>query len=201
MARRFPHTKEFQQIYLEATPFLLVTVMAEVMAGMLLHGLEGSVKQLPGLLVLIPGLMSLRGSVSTTLGQRLGSLYHLGLVRWEDSLQNPIIWVNIAANISLTAMAVVPQALLAYFLLLFLRIETISLFSLLFIALCVALISGLVLSLLTVVIALYSARKGLDPDNITVPLIATVGDIVTVFSVFLSLSLYYLVLLFFPFLK
>ena len=193
MARRIPYARELRQIYLEATPFLLVTILAEVVAGILLHGLEGSLKRLPGLLVLIPGLMSLRGSVSTTLGQRLGSLYHLGLVRWEDSLRNPIVWVNIFANILLTLIAVVPQVIVAYILLSFLKLPSMSLGGLLFIGLSVAFISGLMLSLLTVFIALYSAHKGLDPDNITVPLIATIGDIITVVSVFLSISLYYLV--------
>ncbi len=178
---------------------MLVTVLAEVVAGTLLHGLEGSLKQLPGLLVLIPGLMSLRGSVSTTLGQRLGSLYHLGLIRWEDSLRNPIVWTNIFANILLTLIAVIPQVIVAHVLLLFLKLPTISLLGLLFIGLSVAFISGLLLSLLTVFIALYSAHKGLDPDNITVPLIATIGDIITVASVFLSITMYYLVQLLFPF--
>jgi mgtE-like transporter len=41
-------------------------------------------------------------------------------------------------------------------------------------------IAGLVLALITVAIVVLAVRKKLDPDNVTTPALATIGDTITV---------------------
>jgi mgtE-like transporter len=45
-------------------------------------------------------------------------------------------------------------------------------------------LSGLILTLLTIVIIFAVFKRGYDPDNITGPALATFGDIITMFCIF-----------------
>ncbi|MFX1475080.1 MAG: magnesium transporter, partial [Promethearchaeota archaeon] len=78
------------QIYREAMPVLLLTALAELLAGGLLQNIECFYAILPGLVVLVPGLMQLRGNISTSLAQRLGSATHLGLISWKQGFNTPL---------------------------------------------------------------------------------------------------------------
>ena len=40
----------------------------------------GSSSFIPGLIVVIPAVIAMRGNISTALGSRLGSAYHLGII-------------------------------------------------------------------------------------------------------------------------
>ncbi|MFN4133259.1 MAG: magnesium transporter, partial [Candidatus Hadarchaeales archaeon] len=60
---------------------------------------------------------------------------------------------------------------------------------LLFIATASSLLSGVILAFLTALISIISYRHGLDPDNIVAPLIATVGDYLTILCIFITVIL------------
>jgi mgtE-like transporter len=45
-------------------------------------------------------------------------------------------------------------------------------------------LSGLILTLLTIIIIFAVFKRGYDPDNITGPALATFGDIITMFCIF-----------------
>jgi len=42
---------------------------------------------------------------------------------------------------------------------------------------------------LTVIVALFSYRRGWDPDNVTSPLIASIGDLVTIACLYIAIFL------------
>jgi len=50
-------------------------------------------------------------------------------------------------------------------------------------------LSGLILALLTVFVAVKSYARGWDPDNITSPTMATIGDFVTIACIYLAVLL------------
>ena len=56
---------------------------------------------------------------------------------------------------------------------------------LLLIALLTAGVSGVIQAFIAVFVAVYAAYKGLDPDNVTIPVLATLGDVLTIFFLFL----------------
>jgi mgtE-like transporter len=58
--------------------------IGEVFAGALFGHSTETLDILPGLIVLVPALIGLRGNINTTMGSRLGSAVHMGL-------RNPLI--------------------------------------------------------------------------------------------------------------
>ena len=77
----------------EALPFELIATVGGVVAGIILSGMTDELGMIPGLLVIYPGVLGLRGNISSTLGSRLGSAIHLGLItdldRHNPELMSP----------------------------------------------------------------------------------------------------------------
>lgn len=174
------------RVYREAMPFLLLTALAELLAGSLLIRVEESVVTLVGFFVLVPGLMQLRGNISTSLAQRLGSATHLGTISWKQGLNAPLK-ANIKASFILVTIVSFFLGLGAYGV----SFITMSFAGgqvgqvrspLLFIsiAMITALFASLVQVTITVLVSLLAHARGLDPDNITIPVVAAIGDIITV---------------------
>ncbi len=168
----------------ETSPFLILTTSTEIIAGYLLMS-SGVIELLPGLLVLIPGLMTLRGNISSSLSQRLGSAVHLGLIPFHvgfnrELLTNKELLENIKATFCLNGAVVFVIATGSFGFCQILGFNSISLLGLIVIALLAALIGGVVQMSVTIGVAIYAARHGLDPDNITIPILAAIGDILTI---------------------
>ncbi len=182
------------RVYREAMPVLLFTVLAELFAGALLLSLDIAFSSLIGLFVLIPGLMQLRGNISTSLAQRLGSGTHLGTISWEQGLNSPLR-ANIRAAFYLAVIMSFCLAIGAWFL--SMVIQTLAPTSgvllllphFLIIALVTAILAGVVQVTITVTVALIAHARGLDPDNITIPIVAAIGDVITIGCLILAISL------------
>jgi len=173
-------------VYREAVPFLLLTALGELLVGSLLIRVEESVATLIGFFILVPGLMQLRGNISTSLAQRLGSATHLGTISWEQGLNAPLK-ANIKASLILVTLISFFLGLGAYGV----SFITVSFASaeigqlrspLLFIAIAMmtALSASLIQMTITILVSLFSHARGLDPDNITIPVVAAIGDIITI---------------------
>lgn len=186
------------QIYREAMPVLLLTALAELMAGGLLQNIEVFYAILPGLVVLVPGLMQLRGNISTSLAQRLGSATHLGLVSWKQGFNTPLRSNVKASLVLVTVMSfllglgawgatqlVSFTTLLSYGVVL---VSTMTLPRFITVSMVTALLASLVQVTTTVLVALIAHARGLDPDNVTIPVVATVGDILTVACLLASIN-------------
>ncbi|MFX0096168.1 MAG: magnesium transporter [Candidatus Hodarchaeota archaeon] len=169
-----------KKIYREVTPFVILTALAEIGAGALLTGLTNFYAILPGLILLLPGLMEARGNISASLGQRLGSAIHVGVIDWKLGF-NDDLKENVKSSLLLGFVVAFVLACLAFFVSSLVGLSGLSLLGFVLIALLTAFFSGITQIAITVLVALYSAHKGLDPDNITIPVLATLGDVFTVF--------------------
>lgn len=174
-------------------PVLLFTVLAELLAGALLLQLDIAFHSLIGLFILIPGLMQLRGNISTSLAQRLGSGTHLGTISWKQGLNEPL-----RANIKVAFFLVIIMstalgvgAWLVSILLQLIAPQTglvLQLPHFLAIALVTALLASVFQVTITVTVSLFSHARGLDPDNITIPLVAALGDIITIGCLIIAIN-------------
>ena len=173
------------RVYREAMPVLLFTVLAELFAGSLLLSLDVTFASLIGLFILIPGLMQLRGNISTSLAQRLGSGTHLGTISWKQGLNKPLR-ANIKAAFYLVIIMSVALGVGAWLVSFFFQITTprsgliLQLPHFLIIAIGTALLASMFQVTITVTVALLAHARGLDPDNITIPIVAAIGDIITI---------------------
>ncbi|KXA95139.1 hypothetical protein AKJ65_02440 [candidate division MSBL1 archaeon SCGC-AAA259E19] len=176
---------EVSDIVKGALPVLLFCALFQVGAGSILGGMESEFRILPGLLVMVPPLLGLRGNISGALASRLGTGLHQGIID-PGSLWGPEVRTNVGASVFLTFMV----SVVAGFLALAVTILTGNSFSFLLLSrlVLIAVLAGMLSSAglisLTVMVALFSYRRGWDPDNVTSPLMASIGDLVTVLSIY-----------------
>ena len=172
----------------EALPFELIATVGGVFAGIIFSGMTNELEMIPGLMVIYPGVLGLRGNISSTLGSRLGSAIHLGLITGFDR-HNPELTNNISGSLLLGVITAMMLGFLGHFVTLALGFESAGAFKLILICVISALTSGVILSFVAVLLAIGMFRFGFDPDNVVTPSIATIGDIVSMFMLFLSAKL------------
>jgi len=172
----------------EALPFELLATVGGVVAGIIFSGMTNELEMIPGLMVIYPGVLGLRGNISSTLGSRLGSAIHLGLVTDLDR-HNPELMNNISGSLILSVITAFILGILGHFVTLALGLESAGAFKLTLICVISAFTSGVILSFVAALLAIGMFRFGFDPDNVVTPSIATIGDIVSMLMLFLSAKL------------
>jgi mgtE-like transporter len=170
------------EILKQSFPFLLLCGIGEVLVGIMFGHSTVTLEMVPGLIVLIPALIGLRGNINTTLGSRLGSAVHMGLISpddfWNDELKE-----NVKSSITLSVSMAFLAGVLAYSTCIIVGKSSVSFLIIIAIAVISGTIAGLTLALITVLIIIYAFKRGLDPDNITGPSLATIGDMITLFCI------------------
>lgn len=143
---------------------------------------------LPGLLVLIPGAIGMRGNIFGALGSRLGSNLHIGTLSPELK-KSPVLNQNIISAMILTIIMSIFLAFAAKGFCILLGFESISIVDFTVISVLGGIFSGALLLPATILIAIKSYENGWDPDNVTTPLIAASGDLFTIPSILLSVQI------------
>ena len=171
----------------QSLPLLILCGFGAIVAGSTLSLMRdlfdpSNPDSIPGLIVVIPAIIAMRGNISTAFGSRLGSAYHLGIIDAEN-LWNDELKQNIFGSIVLGFLVSIIIGILAYFssFLLGVNPNAVKLITIVIIA---GLISAFILTLLTIMIIYMVFKRGYDPDNITGPALATFGDIITMMSIF-----------------
>ena len=171
-----------KSIVSEALPFELVCTIGGVFAGVILVKMIDAIEMIPGLLVLVPAILGMRGNISCTLGSRLGSAIHLGLISRIE--RNPELINNVAGSLTLSLIMSVVLGILAHLFTVALGMESVGVVVLVSIAVFAGVSSGLILAVIAVVITIGAFRYGIDPDNVTTPALGTLGDVITMLMVF-----------------
>src|SRR6266700_8375450 len=91
---------------------LLVSSGGDLLAGLTLGAITHTLQALPGLLVLVPAAIGMRGNIFGALGSRLGTMIHTGTFRVSRRLSTPV-GQNIAAALTLTLSVSAALAVLA----------------------------------------------------------------------------------------
>lgn len=171
---------------------LLISVVASIVAGSFLGISDELLVLLPGLIILIPGAIDLRGATFSALGSRLSSSLHLGSVT-HFSFSNRTVRKNVSASLTLSLTLSVILGISAWLFSRGIGLETMGVWTFIFISVFGGILSGVILMLITFFLSFKTFEKGWDPDNTTAPLIASVGDFITIpimiFSAYLGLML------------
>ena len=169
----------------QSLPLLIFCGMGGIVAGSTLSGMIHIFEKIPGLIIIIPAVIALRGNISTAFGSRLGSAYHLGIID-ADNLWNEELKQNIIGSLVLSCIVSLIIGFLALLTTKFIFGLNPNPLLIIGIVLISAILSAIILTLLTIIIIFLVFKRGYDPDNITGPALATFGDIVTMFCIFLS---------------
>src|SRR5438270_4215157 len=165
---------------------LLVSSGGDLLAGLTLGAITGTLADLPGLLVLVPAAIGMRGNVFGALGSRLGTSIHTGtfsLSRRPDTVVGQNIIASMALTLSISfALAILAKAVAIGFGL----TRTISVADFVVISMVGGAVSSVFVLLLTLGVAAGAVRFGWDMDNVAAPLVTAAGDMVTLPSLFLA---------------
>lgn len=172
----------------QALPVLLLAALIQIGAGSFLGGMKDDFTLLPGLMVMVPPLLALRGNISGALASRLGTALHSGVIE-PRFLMNPELRTNVLSSVFLTFLISLSVGVLAFLVTAMIGVEHVALLTFVAIALIAGLLSSAIIIALTVLIAVAAFKHGLDPDNITSPIMATIGDFITVLSICVAVLL------------
>lgn len=172
--------------YREALPVLVVSAGGGLFAGLVLGGMDAELRSVPGLLLLVPAILATRGNVYGSLGARIGTGLHQGLIEESVSVGDPRLRRAIAAAL-LNGIAIsVVAGVAAVGLLTALGRSVAPLGTLVAITFVSGVLSGLVLTTTVVTVVVAGYRRGLDPDTLAGPVVTTTGDLVGVAMLLLS---------------
>ena len=159
---------------------LLIGVLAASVGGLVLASAGDTLRELPGLLLLVPGAIALRGNVLGAMGSRLGTAVHAGTFRLGLRPEG-VVGQNLMAATVLTLLLSVVLAVLARGTAIVFGISpTMTLADFVVISACGGLLASVGVGLATLGLAAGSVRFGWDLDNVMAPLVGTLGDLATV---------------------
>lgn len=163
-------------------PVLVVLTAIELGSGIVLDTFEGTLLRYPTLLVLVPVTIGMAGNLGSILAARLSTALHLGLLSFDADddrlLGNAVATIALAVTVFplVGAGAWLLQTVLGGSRLPFLTVVA------------VALASGVVLAALAVAVTTvttYAAyRFELDPDDVVIPVVTNVCDVLGVLVLF-----------------
>jgi mgtE-like transporter len=177
------------EVYRETLPVLVLSAIGGLFAGLVLVGMEAELEAVPGLLVLVPALLATRGNVYGSLGARLGSALHQGVIDPSLGLGDDRLNAAIAAALANGVLVSGFAAVLAVVVLDLLGSESAGLATLVAIALIAGLLSGLLLTVAVVTVVVVGYRRGLNPDTLAGPVVTTTGDVVGIATMLVAARL------------
>ncbi len=168
---------------------LLVASAANLLAGITLGLATGTLDRLPGLIVLVPAAIAVRGNIFGAVASRLGTSVHTGewSGEWERRPRlDSVVGQNVTASAVLTLYVSIGVALLAREVSRLLGLQTISLLDFLVISVVGGVLASVVVLAITLAVAVLSVRRGWDIDNVAAPVVTSTADLVTVPTLLLA---------------
>jgi mgtE-like transporter len=164
---------------------LVISSMGSLIAGIALGSITGTLERLPGLMVMVPAAIGMRGNIFGALGSRLGTSIHAGL--YEPTRERTgVLYQNIYAVTVLTLAISLLEGGLAKTLTVAFGVRSIGMVDFVVIAIVGAVLSSVVVGGFTVALSRGAYRRGWDLDSVAGPLITAAGDMVTVPAMFLA---------------
>ncbi len=177
--RRATFIFELRSFIRESLVAVLLSLVIVVAAGVLFSSMREALLALPGVTLLVPGALAMRGNIFASMGARLGSALHTGQLssqtRGSDLLHEEMLVVLVQTLLGSLFLAMVGRITA-----ILLGIPTVGLVDLTVTAMLGALMAGAIELLVTIRVAISAHRRGWDPDNVTAPVISAVADLVSI---------------------
>ncbi|MEI2639172.1 MAG: magnesium transporter [Microthrixaceae bacterium] len=165
---------------------LVFNSMTSLIAGAILGSITHTFEALPGLLVMVPAAIGLRGNIFGALGNRISTSIHLGTFNLSTR-RDTVLGQNILASLSLTYVLSVTLAIMAKLVAVTFGIEnSIGVLDLAVISIVGGTIASIIVLVATIALSAASVRQEWDLDNLVAPTMSTLGDALTVPSLFFA---------------
>jgi mgtE-like transporter len=164
---------------------LVVGTVAAFVAGITLAAITHTLTQLPGLIILVPAVLSMRGTIFGSMGARLATATHAGLFEVSRG-RTGVLYREVFVATVLTMSSSLYLALLAKAAAAAFGLPSIRLFDLITISVVGGVLDSAIILVLTVILSIVSFRRGYDLDAVSTPIVTAVADMVTVPTLFLA---------------
>jgi mgtE-like transporter len=165
---------------------LALSTCAGFVAGLVLGSITGTLEKLPGLLVLIPAAVGMRGTIFGAMGARFGTGVAAGLfeptLRRGSLLSNNVVVGILSALLTSFYLAALAKLVASAFG----EEAVISFWDLVTISVIGGVLASSMTLVVTIGIALLSFRRGWDLDAVSTPMVTAIGDMVTLPALFLA---------------
>ncbi len=177
-------------VFIMGLTALVIAGTADLFAGLLLNNMEDYLVAVPGMMILIYSAIGMRGNIFGAMGSRIGTAMHMGTFQMNFK-KGGVLKANVESAISLTLCLSVAMGITTWAVALLFFDGTKSAFDFIFISTFGGLLAGFIVMMFNILIAKEGYKRDWDVDNITAPLIAAIGDIVTMPMIFLATWLFF----------
>jgi len=157
-----------------------------LVAGVILGKMTFFLEAFPGLLVVIPGAIGMRGNIFGSFASRLSTNLHIGLISPRFEFSEDLNY-NIYSSFVLTLVLSIFLGIVGKLFCVLLHYPSMPLIDFILICTIAGIISNLIMLPITMFVSFKSFEHGWDPDNITSPIIAAFGDLFTLPAIIASI--------------
>ncbi|HXF71335.1 MAG TPA: magnesium transporter [Actinomycetota bacterium] len=162
---------------------LLLSTLAGLTAGLTLSSITGTLREIPGLMILIPAAVGMKGTIFGAIGARLGTSINAGTFRVSRDREG-VLYQNIYVGVVTTFSSALYLALLARASAALFGLPSVSVLDLVTISVVGGALGSAVALLVTVGLAMLSHRRGYDLDAVSTPMVTAIGDMTTIPSLY-----------------
>jgi len=177
-----------RRILWESYPVLVLCAVISLSAGLILQSQIENIKALPIILIMIPPINGINNNVCSILGARLASALHMGTIEPRLGRQRVLrrninaTWLMSLGVFSFTSVIFFGMALTAGLGLTRSMVIMLAFFAASMVAIGVTM-------LCTIGLAFLSFNRGLDPDNIVIPIVTSIGDVMGVTFLIMAMKI------------
>ncbi len=161
---------------------LVIAAATSLVTGLTLASITDTLEELPGLLLLVPAAIAVKGNIFGAVGCRFGTAIHAGTFSFGrlNVVKDSVVSQNTIVSLSLSLILGVALALLAKGVAVVFDVSpTMSVADFIVISTVGGMIASLVVLVITLVTSSGAVRFGLDLDNVVAPLASAAADLVT----------------------
>ncbi len=159
---------------------------SSLVAGAFLGAIVGTFEDLPGLLLMVPAAIGLRGNIFSTFGNRISTAIHTGTFT-PSARRETVLGQNVLATMSLSVVMSLVLAVVARLMAVVFGVEdAVGILELVLISTVAGVLASVVVLGASVALAVASVRRDWDLDNLVAPSVSTFGDVVTIPCLFLA---------------
>jgi mgtE-like transporter len=164
---------------------LALSTLAGFVAGLTLAHITGTLEELPGLIVLIPAAVGMKGTIFGAIGARLGTANVTGLL--EPTLRRgSVLQRNVYVAVVTTFSSALWLAVLSVLASAAFGEPSISLWRLATVSIVGGALGSALILMITLTLSVLSFRRGWDLDSVSTPMVTALGDMTTLPSLFLA---------------
>ena len=166
-----------------------MSAVTSLVAGVTLATTTDTLEELPGLLLLVPAALAVKGNVFGALGSRFGTSIHAGTFRLSPRLDSAVGENITAAMLLSLAISVVIAVLAKGVAIVFDVSPTMSLADFIVVSTVGGLLASVLILAITLLLAGGSGRYGWDLDNVVSPLVTAASDLMSLPALILAAQL------------